>query len=360
MEGKIKVIGIAVACMLCGCSMQQPGTVESTGQDTAAWYLDVLDAATEEVEESTMGEEMFRHIGAGSGYAMNILKEEDQILIGNRETYNGEEMTFTASLAYDVTDSSVENVTEIVMLLNNGIPQPFYWGDSEEEAEYFVIKSAREEAAVNRKYAVRYLPKNVPYGDTAHITLLVSHMIDQNFSFPGTICVAGSSGCGYDITADAPEHEVIWEEEILQKGGASTYVRGAEAEETWDIAVTTALVSDSQLSLNSAITVAEGEPLYGIYSLWKYSESGREDNILYAFVDGYPAPLFDGSYYCRMSIEPGGLYEIPLDTEQLTKGDHLIWIAKIESRELTEPSDMEDGAGYGAGCGSYVYDIIIE
>lgn len=81
-------------------------------------------------------------------------------------------------------------------------------------------------------------------------------------------------------------------------------------------------------------------------------------------MDGAPAAVFDGSWYCAIEdVDEGQLYELPLDMEQIPPGDHLIWGLYLDMSEITDrPTPADDEMYYQVSVfpSTYIYDIIVE
>lgn len=352
----------AVFLLFCGCGRANETTnptvsEKSEGISTTVNFLEVLETA--ESEEIISAEEDEPELITGSDISTMVWKD-GKVQCEEDAVYSGERMTFTARCNGYLKHVDYMNCT--VMLLNDGIPQPFFWDGAEEEQLFYTLQWDSRMPEEGIEFEFSFIPRNVPYGDRASIALVIGMTPGVHFSEKNVLVTAGMDGFTFNITADSPEHAVLWEEAIPEYGGVSSYVReSAETDTLGGVAVTEKLTSDTQLNTYHTAYRTSG-PLYGMKSSWRFNEK-EEDLVFYSFVDGVPKPLFDGSFYCQGVIWPGELYELPLDMEQIGKGEHQIWIAYIRKSMVKDfwydPEGLSD-AGKGPECVIYVYDLMIE
>lgn len=363
---KKKIVWLAALTLLaCGCSGvdENPKTTiaeETEGISTTADFLEVLETAESEETISAEDDEP-EFITGGVSQSINVWKDGNVQGCAD-EVYTGERMTFTVRYFCEINNEEIEGGTYTVMLLNDGIPQPFFWDGAEEEQLIYTMEWDRQTTIDGIQCDYSFIPRNVPYGDTASIALMISETPGVHFTKKNIIVSTCVSGFTFNITADSPEHAVLWDETIPEYGGVSSYVReSAETDTLGGVAVTEKLTSDTQLNTFNTAYRTSG-PLYGMKSSWQFNEKA-EELVFYSFVDGVPSPLFDGLFYCQGVIQPGELYGLPLDMEQIGKGEHQISIVSVKKCMVKDFSfDPEGGpdGGMGPSGGSYIYDLIIE
>lgn len=347
---------------LCSCNMGGSGMTSEMVIESSSETVDFLEALAERDSAEAENENVNiypEHIGGNSSSSFNMYELNGTPQRGLDEVYTGE--TFSFDFVYDknCSDETVETITIIVVLLNDGVPQPFYWNGAEEESMYVSFVQTREEAMISTQYNIRFDPAYVPYGDTTCMSLLIIDQMNISFTYERTYALASASGWVFNITADTPEHAIDRQETVQEYGYPIDYVKGKDASDLNGVAITTKLISDVQFNLNTAFTT--DEPLYGTFEVWSKEEEGKSMEFL-AFMDGAPAALFDGTWYCSLDVEPGGLYELPLDMEQIPAGEHLIWIVDLNMADVTNRPTPIEGTDYevGVGGGAYMYDITVE
>lgn len=126
--------------------------------------------------------------------------------------------------------------------------------------------------------------------------------------------------------------------------------------ESLEVIATEKITSGEQLGFHTALET--GEPLYASYTASGDIKENTELQI-FAFMDGKPLNALDGSWYCRMNVNPGNLFEIPLDMAQIPSGDHLIYFLSFDTAQsglITGKGETDSGI-HGVGVGAYVCDV---
>lgn len=364
-------IAILLCTVLCaGCGKQESGGAvqEDAGtlsgaESTLSTEIDFLQQLATEMEtETEAGTETaynFEFLGySGSGWLSFYTEERKQIFECGKSLdipYAGEDISLIAHYEFgrDNIDDPTKliSATTMVLLLNDGIPQPFYWGDAEEEALYVTFQTTYAQAEDERYYQVpgeegdydgvvltmdelqekqyypfHFTPAEVSYGKNNSMTLMFVMLQNDHFSNPHTYCTNGGMANQFLITAASEEYEKKRDVTVPVCGKVADYVRDKEDGDTAGVAITEKIVDGDQLKVNTVLNTSE--QLYAAYSAHTDMEENTE-MILFAFMDGEPLCVFDGSWYCNMYVDPGNLYEIPLDMSQIPPGEHLMGIMQF-------------------------------
>lgn len=322
-------------------------------ETTAPTVTEKANTAAEEETEET--EFYMEFIGGGAG----SFDVTDQIgnpsLNGRTLTYTGEPVEAVVCLNQVGVEDVIEELNVTFFLLNEGIPQPFSL-DGGEPSLFVTVPYPKEEQDRDHFYNVQFQPSNVPYGDTSCLALFA--VVDEACHFQvNTMFAQSCLGTPFYLTADSEEHAVSWQAEMPVWGEKTKFDWNPSRDSaTLGVAITKPLTSLDQLRMNTAFHTTE--PLTACFT----SDYATEMEF-FAFVDGRPAPLFNGSWYCSLQTEKNTLYELPVDMDVIPKGDHCIYVV---------PLNMNGSAPYtSAYCkqktelrnvieSGYVYDVVIE
>lgn len=346
-------VWLLMCVLLCvtGCGQMEPVETIQEESDTLA-FVETM----QELENYTQEEPYFPFLVFGGAGSLTFYTEEKEQIFeygaNLNLTYTGEPITLTAKYEYErehMDDpQQITSATTMVFLLNDGIPQPFYWGDAEEETLYVTFQTTFAEAVDSRCYQVpgaeedydgvvltmkeveekqyyslRFTPADVSYGETNSMTLIFLNLQNDNFSNPHTQCYNGGMAQQFVITADSKTNEIVRDITVPVCGQVSEFARDSYTGSTLGVAITEKVVSKEQLKINTVLTT--DQQLYATYTPNNWREE-EEELILFAFMDGKPLYAFDGSWYCTMYTDSDELYEIPLDMSQIPSGEHLIGV----------------------------------
>ncbi len=338
------------------------GSILPDGEGTQSGEDDFLGelAGELETEAEAETEPLFPFLNfSGVGSTIFYTAEKEKIFeFGSalNMPYEGEEISLIVRNEFTIKDidnpARLKSATVLVFLLNNGIPQTFYWGDAEEETLYTTFQATYVKAEDERYYWVpgeegdyddvvltldeveekmyypfRFTPAEVSYGENNTMTLIMMKLQNQHFANSRTQCSNSGSGIQFCITAASPEDEITREVTVPVCGELADYKRKEGDGDSYGVAITEKMTNGEQLKINTSFT--SDEQLYAAYSAYRDVEEDTE-LMLFAFMDGKPLYTFDGSWYCTMYVDPGELYEIPLDMSQIPSGEHLIGIVELE------------------------------
>ncbi len=330
------ILSLVCALILVGCSMSV-STEESSAESSAEEnFLEELATKETEAESESSEIKLPVHVGGGTVMKTDILDEEKNSIARKTLTYAGEDISMDFYLNFQVADEKIETLTATFFLLNDGIPQPFYFEDAEQEAMYASLTCEKNELARDCSYRIRFKPAYVPYGEKTCMSLMV--VVDNNyhFTYPATISGVCCSGMPFYVTAESELFAAEWDEAIPVLGSQAEieWKYGEDSATRGKVAITEKITDASQLPEDTAFS--SGEPLYAVFSTAPDADENEEIQ-LFAFIDGKPAALFDGSWYCDTYIDPCQLYEIPLDMSQIPSGEHLIyfmWLSEKQSYKM--------------------------
>ncbi len=355
-----KYIIILTLCLLCFTGCQRRGnelaSADMESESSSVGFLTELAAVK---ESETEAEELFPFVGAETVHAMNLYDMEKNPIMGKSTVYEGEEISVQIEFRVDVKDEKVEDMTTMVFLLNDGIPQPFYWEDATEETMFVAIDMNREkDCGVDYWYNIRFRPSYVPYGSDTCMTFVMMTQLDYHFTNPFTSMMTGGGGLKLFLTAASEEYAVSREESIPVMDGISDYEwKSGTDSDTLGIAVTNKITKGEQLYRNTAFT--NDEPLYATFVGDRCEEDEKEIQ-LFAFMDGKPLYAFDGSFYCLTYTKSKQLCEIPLDMSQIPPGEHLIYFLDYDTKKEGYIAQKYEKNGSGAiPVAAYVYNITI-
>lgn len=358
MKRRTTIALLTTLVLLAGCGREASSVGESLeSTSTEQDFLDEL--ATKGTEETEASPVLFPElVGGGAQVGYDVIDNEYTSLAMKSMIYTGEDVSANIYLTYEVSDDKIEDVTAIFFLLNEGVPQPFYFEDAEEASIYASKTYSKEELLEDHFFQVHFQPSYVPYGEETCMSLCV--LIDNNYYFTerniDLDCYC--AGIPFYLTADSEAHAVAWEEKIPEWGGLADCEWNWETDSsTYGTAVMEKLTDVGQLKINTAFTTKEA--LYAYFSTAKDTQKDTEYEFL-AFADGKPADLFNGSWYCSLKVDPERLYELPLDTESLSVGEHRIYILDLQpwKGHATEESDTVKLSGLVGNA--QVYCVRIE
>lgn len=376
------ILLICTLVCITGCSSQNPPATISEEIDTLSGEASTLgDGDTLSGAESTLAEEddflgelagetetgseaetepLFPFLNFSGGVSTTLYTAEKERIfeLGSdlNIPYEGEEISLIVRNEFTIDDidnpAQLKSATVLVFLLNNGVLQPFYWGDAEEETLYTTFQATYVKAEDEQYYWVpgeegdydgvvltldeveekmyypfRFTPAEVSYGENNTMTLILMKLQNQHFSNSRTQCTNSGSGIQFCITAASTEDEITRDVTVPVCGELADYERKAGDGDSYGVAITEKITDGEQLKINTSFT--SDEQLYATYSAYRGGEEDTE-MMLFAFMDGKPLYTFDGSWYCTMYVDPGELYEIPLDMSQIPSGEHLIGIVEFE------------------------------
>lgn len=344
--------------LLAGCDYDTPSVVESMeSTDTEQDFLDEL--ATQETEETEATSMLFpEHVGSGASMSYDVIDDEQVSLAARSFVYTGEELSANICLTYGVSDEKIEDVTAIFFLLNDGVPQPFYFEDAEEASVYASRTYSKDELLEDHFFQVRFQPSYVPYGKETCMALCV--LIDNNYYFTekNIDTDAYCAGIPFYLTADSETHAIAWEEKVSEWGEEADIDWDFETDSgTYGVAVAEELTDVEQLKLNTAFST--DQDLFAYISTGKDTVKDTQYEFL-SFVDGKPTALFQDSWYCRMKVDPVRLYELPLNTESLSTGEHRIYILKLQPWESQGVEDSAMAKLSGFTGNAQVYCVKLE
>ncbi len=363
----ILLTGILV-CMT-GCNSQGiaegergEGSTLPVGEETQRGEDNFLGelAGEQETESVAETEPLFPFLGFSGGTSTTFYTAEKERIFESgsdlKIPYKGGEISLIVRNEFTTDDidnpAQLTSATILVFLLNNGIPQPFYWEDAEKESLYTTFQASYvkaedeqyywvqgeegdyegmvltlEEVEEMMYYPFRFTPAEVSYGENNTMTLIMMKLQNQHFSNSRTQCSNSGEAAQFCITAASPEDEITREITVPVCGKLADYKRKKGDGDSYGVAITEKITDGEQLKINTSFT--SEEQLYATYSSYRNGEENTE-MMFFAFMDGEPLYTFDGSWYCTMYVDPGELYEIPLDMSQIPSGEHLIGIVELE------------------------------
>lgn len=358
--------GMIILLLLCMLVLESCNTAISTEESAMQSIITeenfLAELETEETENDTEQSEINLPVYVGSGTTMitDALDNEKSSIARKTVIYTGEDISIEFYLKFQAADEKIETVTATFFLLNDGIPQPFYFENATQETMYSSITCDKNELAKDCFYKVRFQPAYVPYGKKTCMSLVV--VVDNNyhFTYPTTISTACCSGIPFYVTAESVFCAVERDEEIPVFGAPVEFEwkHGEDSSVNGAVAVTEKIIDSSQLPEDTAFT--SGGPLYATFAGGPDTLENEEIQ-LFAFVDGKPAALFEGSWYCSAYINPNQLYEIPLDMSQVPSGEHLIYFLRLmpECQYYMMKYDKTEDAHNTISDAATVYDVIV-
>ncbi len=366
---------ILAVLLFTGCSRKEELPEESTGtegstvQETVPFLEELASESEESAEESVPIYPV--SVGAGAGIGANLKAEARYLadtgkyendedvayVIGQTLKYEGERIRLHLYVNEQQNDERIETMTTTVFLLNNGVPQPFYWEGAEEETMHATFTADREEMYTGLNWDLSFEPADVPYGAKSAMTLFFVIQENYHFTAPNINLLNGGGGLVFYVTAASETYAASRDVKLPVAGEQGTYSFNPDKDSNYGaIAITNKVTSGDQLFLNTALTAEE--QLYATFIVpWECEENTAFD--VFAFMDGEPLYAINGSWYYRMYGDPNVLYEVPLDMNKIPPGDHLFcfyWFRPEYEHYLVENEDEND---YGVGVGAYVYDVIV-
>ncbi len=351
---------LLMCALLCGtgCSQTEPGETKQEESDPMV-FVETM----EELENYVPEEFDYTFLGfSGMGSLSFYTAEKEQIFEYGADlsmTYTGEPVSMIAKYDYSIEHiddpQQITSATTLVFLLNDGIPQPFYWGDSEEETLYVTLQTTfaeatdslyyqvpgvegdfggvvltMEEVEEKQYYPFRFTPTDVSYGKNNSMTLVFLNLQNEHFNNPHLQCHNGGMAQQFVITADSEANELTRDITVPVCGQVSDFDRGSYTGSTLGVAITEKVVSGEQLKINTVLTTSQ--QLYASYTPNNWQKKEQE-LMLFAFMDGKPLYAFEDSWYCTMYTDSDELYEIPLSMSRIPSGEHLIGIVVFDVME---------------------------
>ncbi len=374
---KKRICVILAVILLTGCGREEGRLEESSGieesilqESTKETNSFLAELATQETETESVAILYPESVGAGGSIGADIKGEARHLaeigsyqddtevrFIGQTLQYQGERIPLKLHVNAQQNDERIKTMTTTVFLLCNGVPQPFYWADGEEEVMHATFTATTEEMDTGKDFALSFVPADAPYEAKSAMALFFVMQDNYHFTAPNITLISGGGGMVFYVTAASEEYQVSSDAKMPVAGEAGTYQFNPNKDSNrGSIAITNKVTSGKQLDMNTALET--DEQLYATFVVpWDCEENTAFD--VFAFMDGEPLYAIDGSWYYRMYGDPNVLYEVPLDMSQIPSGDHLfcfVWFRPAYEHYLVE---TESEYTHGVGVGAYVYDVVV-
>lgn len=293
-------------------------------REFAVAYLSALQAQENEPETF-----YYDYTCLGMSYGAS-LKDKAGMFHGYKdEVYTGEDFVFDIQYDVEWKEGNMQDLTNLFMVLINGVPQPFQWDG--EEVTCVTVPMESQTSHENSRHTIAFHPAYV--SDAEPVCMIIVHMIqnDTHFTSEHTFSSSAIHAWQFNVTAESPETAIDRADcgldlTVSECGEPSAYEGSVAGPFSNQVLITNQPIREQdQMQVHTALE-SDGQ-LYAVFPAGYRLKQDQTKVYLYAFMDGKPAELLGDSWYGTLTADRGVVYEIPLDMRKIPSGDHLIWIA---------------------------------